>query len=50
MECSDEDIILLRALHSLLMTSFRGASFGSLKVNDMAAALERVIDEAERTP
>lgn len=43
MTLSETDIESLRALQTLLRTSFKGASFGSLKIDDGVAALDNVI-------
>ena len=49
MGLSDKDILLLRELLLFLRKSFRGASFGDSKIDDMAAALERAIPEETPT-
>lgn len=47
MDLSALDITQLKALHALLTKSFRGASFGAWRVDDMANALKKAIDVAE---
>ncbi len=47
MALSEQDISLLKTLHSFLSTSFRGASVGTLEMDDATCALQNAINEAE---
>lgn len=49
MSIAQDDLEQLKMLKSFLNDSFRGASIGSHKVDDMLGALDRAIAELERT-
>lgn len=45
----DKDTLLLQELLIFLQTTFKGASFGKLKIDDASSALERLIAEKRQT-
>ena len=48
MDFSEKDMKQLKALHGFLITSFKGASIGQLKVDDLTKSLSKAIDELEK--
>lgn len=47
MALSEQDISRLKELHSFLAGSFKGASVGSLLMDEATQSLQRAINEAE---
>jgi len=47
MQLSEKDISQLKALHSFLSQTFKGSSFGSVKIDDCAESLKNAIDAIE---
>lgn len=45
-----EKLLLLKSLHTLLTTTFKGSSFGTLQMDQMTSALNDVINDHEVHP